>query len=209
MPSLLENEIQAFRGPVRIFLLLRISGLSRTETLHIGNIPEPTYDSWLKNPVFRDFNRRVDSMTAEYQRQAILLLRRNNQLKAVLFEGKVLDKMEEEIKNGKYHIIKTEIGKIVYSKLLSELDFTPATNEIKMTWEQKINNIVTQGEVAKKLTEVATMMTPVELDDPPTKYITEGEVRELQSIPELDDEELGSGDTTEIRINTPEQPATD
>jgi hypothetical protein len=197
MPSMLDEDIQPFRGLQRQFLLLRIAGLSRADAFAAGSIKENTYDGWLCEPAFKALYRKVDTYSSEYQKQAIVLLRRSNQLKAVLLENKILDKMEDELKTGKYHIIKTEMGKMVYTRLLNDMDFQPQS-ETKITWEQRISNIVMQKENQDRITTVTDAIEIVEPEEPLKISTTEEPI-----------EEMSDGDPAEVGASTSEQPEAD
>jgi hypothetical protein len=53
--------------------------------------------------------------------------------------------MKEEIDSGEYELVRTNLAREVYSRLLNDLDVQPQVKSL--TWEQKIQNLILpQGE---------------------------------------------------------------
>jgi len=148
----LKDEIKAITGNKRKFLLLRIVDMDTQTARQVVGITQGTYNTWLQNPEFVALYRRRDEFSGEYKQEAIQLLRRDNQLAAVLLESKLINKMKAEIESGEYELIRTNLAKEVYSKLISDLDVIPAV-QIK-SWQQRIGQLfvgdrpqITEGEV--------------------------------------------------------------
>lgn len=136
---MLRDEIRAITGNKRKFLLLRIVDMGVDTALTLCNVKRGTYNTWCQNPTFVELYRRRDEFSSEYKQEAIQLLRRDNQLAAVLLESKLIHKMKEEIESGEYELIRTNLAKEVYSRLLSDLDIQPQVQSL--TWEQRIQNL--------------------------------------------------------------------
>ena len=134
-----EKELKEIITPIignrRKFMLLRISDMGVDEALSICNVKKATYHSWLQDEVFTGIYRQRDALSNDYKQEAIKLLRRENQLAAVLLEGKVIEKIKEEVESGIYSIIKTHLAKEVYTKLIANLDYQPATLVENNKWE--------------------------------------------------------------------------
>jgi len=47
--------------------------------------------------------------------------------------------MKKEIDSGEYELIRTNLAREVYSKLISDLDYQPAA--LSLTWEQRIQQL--------------------------------------------------------------------
>lgn len=148
----LKDEVKAITGNKRKFLLLRIVDMDTQTARQVVGITQGTYNSWLTDPEFRDLYRRRDEFSGEYKQEAIQLLRRDNQLAAVLLESKLINKMKGEIESGEYELIRTNLAKEVYSKLITDLDVVPAV-QIK-SWQQRIGQLyvgdrpqITEGDV--------------------------------------------------------------
>ncbi|GAH14617.1 unnamed protein product, partial [marine sediment metagenome] len=101
-----------------------------------------TYNTWCQNPDFVALYRRRDEFEGEYKQEAIQLLRRDNQLAAVLLESKILAKMKEEILSGELSLTRTNLAKEVYSKLINDLDYQPPIKNL--TFEQRVLNLETE-----------------------------------------------------------------
>ena len=150
----LREEIKTLSGNRRRFLLLRIADMDTRAALKLVGIARGTYNVWVRNEEFVALYRRRDEFAADNKQEAIRLLRKDNQLDAVLLEGKVISKMKEELNSGEYNLIRTQLAREVYSKLISELDVV--TQAPVISWEQRIQNIyngsssgqIPEGEVA-------------------------------------------------------------
>ena len=140
---MLRDEIKAITGNKRRFLLLRIVDIDTQPARQIVGITQGTYNTWLQNPEFVALYRRRDEFSGEYKQEAIQLLRRDNQLAAVLLESKLINKMKDEIETGEYELIRTNLAKEVYSKLITDLDVVPQIKSV--TWQQRIGQLVIEG----------------------------------------------------------------
>lgn len=147
MPTL-KDELKDFIGKKRRFLLFRIAEVETNIAMSMCQIPQGTYNSWTAaDTKFHQVYARLDELTGLYKQEAIQLLRRDNQLGAVLLEERIIQKMKEEVENGDYNLIRTNLARDVYSRLLDNLD-APATGDTNnLTWQQRIQNIYTAGAI--------------------------------------------------------------
>ncbi|MHA2065558.1 MAG: hypothetical protein ACXABY_14380 [Candidatus Thorarchaeota archaeon] len=148
---MLRDEIKTITGNKRRFFLLRIADMDTRTALFLCNIRRGTYNTWLLNQEFVELYRRREELSAEYKQEALQLLRRDNQFEAVLLEGKIIKRMKDELESGEYELIRTNLAREVYSRLLSDLDTQPQTKSL--TWEQRISQLfitpaqeITEGE---------------------------------------------------------------
>jgi len=132
----LREELKTISGRKKRFLLLRIIDVETQAARQFCGITKGTYNSWLQNSAFVELYRRRSEFAAEYKQEALQLLRRDNQLQAVFLEEKIIKRMKEEIESGVYELIKTNLAREVYSKLISDLDYSPKS--VSLTWEQRI-----------------------------------------------------------------------
>ena len=135
----LREELRPLTGNKRKFQLLRIVDMDVNTALTLCGVKRGTYNTWLQNDVFVSLYRRRDSFSGEHKQEAIQLLRRDNQLAAVLLESKILAKMKDEIASGELSLVKTNLAREVYSKLMSELDIQPKVQNL--TWQQRIDQL--------------------------------------------------------------------
>lgn len=147
--SLLE-EIGELPTKQKKYLLLRISGIDTSLALSMSKGDRLQYNNWMKNQSFTSIHKRLPELESKYKQEAAQLLRRNNQLEAVLLEGTIVEKMKAEIESGDYDLIRTNLAREVYSKLMAELDQQPKVPT--QTWEMKIGQIVNNP--IKELPEV-------------------------------------------------------
>ena len=138
MPTLRE-EIKVLSGNKRRFFLLRVTGMAPEQARQIVGITRGTQNTWLQNETFVELHRKLDEFTRDHRVEAIQLLRRDNQLEAVLLEGKIVQKMKEEIDSGDYNLIRSNLAREVYARLIGDLDEQAQTPAL--TWEQRIQNI--------------------------------------------------------------------
>lgn len=119
--------------------MLRIADLDTSAAMKLVGVTRGTYNSWVSQPAFGELYSKRDELNAEYKQEAIQLLRRDNQLEAVLLEGHILAKMREELNSGEYNLLRSHLAREVYSKLISELDVIPQTQIL--SWEQRVQQI--------------------------------------------------------------------
>lgn len=143
--------------------------MDKQTALKLCKVKPTTYNTWLKNEEFVSLHQRRDEFSGEYKLEAIQLLRRDNQLAAVLLEGKIVAKMQRELDTGKLSLVKTNLAREVYSKLMSDLDYQPQVQ--KLTWQQRIENfrIIGGNNAIIETTGVE------ETESPQSITITEGE----------------------------------
>lgn len=132
----LRDEVKCLSGNKRRFFLLRVADMDTKAALKLCGVVRGTYNTWLQNQEFVGIYRRRKEFSEEYKREAVQLLRRENQLEAVLLEGKILAKMKEELEVGEYKLIRSHLAREVYSKLMSDLDAVPQV--AVLSWEQRL-----------------------------------------------------------------------
>ena len=151
----LREEIKTLSGNRRRFFLLRVADLDTKAALKLCGVVRGTYNSWLLNEDFVELYRRRDELAGDFRQEAIQLLRRDNQLDAVLLEATILRKMKADLEEDTLpegSIVRTNLAREVYSKLMTELDAQPYTQIL--TWQERIALIVanapeqiTEGEI--------------------------------------------------------------
>ncbi len=147
----LREEIKTLSGNKRRFFLLRIADMDTKASLKLCGVVRGTYNSWLQNTEFVEIYRRRREFAGEYKQEAIQLLRRDNQLEAVLLEGKIVSKMKEELESGEYSLIRSHLAREVYSKLISDLDVVPQTQLI--SWEQRLQSVIISASPSEQIPE--------------------------------------------------------
>lgn len=170
----LRDELKAVSGRKKRFLLLRIIDVSPEEARRLCGINRGTYNSWLQVEAFVALHRRRDELSVEYKQEALQMMRRDNQLQAVLLEEKIIEKMKAEIESGVYDLIRSNLAREVYSKLIADLDYQPAS--LSLTWEQKI----------------ALLNQPTEPAQLPEGGVIDGEVIEATGIQPSEHQESGT-----------------
>ncbi len=150
MSMTLREELKPLTGNRRKFQLLRIVDMGVNTALGLCGVKRGTYNTWLQNGVFVSLYRRRDEFAGSFKQEAIQLLRRDNQLAAVLLESKILARMKEEIASGELSLVKTNLAREVYSKLMTELDIQPKVQSL--SWDQRVFNL-TAGEPVPRIEE--------------------------------------------------------
>ncbi len=136
----LREEIKPLSGNRRKFFLLRIADMDTAMALKLVGVAKGTYNSWLQDQEFVTLYRQVKEFAVQYKQEAVQLLRRDNQLDAVLLERDIIKKLKEELESGDYNLLRSQLAREVYSKLMSDLDVVPAVQV--QTWEQRIGQII-------------------------------------------------------------------
>ena len=136
---MLRDEIRPLTGNRRRFFLLRIVDMDKKTALNLCNIKGGTHNTWCQDSEFVALYRRRDEFCAEYKQEAIQLLRRDNQLAAVMLETKIVAKMQEEVDSGIYELMRTNIAKSVYERLIADLDVVPQIKNL--TWQDRVIQI--------------------------------------------------------------------
>lgn len=143
----LQEELRAITGRKKRFFLLRIIDVGAEAARQLTGISKGTYNSWLQNDAFVALYRRREELAVTYKQEALQLLRRDNQLQAILLEEKIIGKMQTELETGNYELIKTNLAREVYSKLINDLDYQPSS--VALTWVEKLAQIFQTGQVAQ------------------------------------------------------------
>jgi len=165
----LKEELRPIIGNRRKFMLLRIANVDTSTARGLCHIKLGTYNSWLGDPVFVAIYRRKDELSAEYKQEAIRMLRRENQLAAVLLEGRIIQRLKDEIDTGEFELMKTPLAKAVYDKLISELDVNPSVHVL--TWQERLGQLgsgeVPRIEGGKSIEGEYTETTDKQEEEPP------------------------------------------
>lgn len=136
----LQEKIKSISGNKRQFILMRIAGMDTDIVMNLLGITRGTYNSWFKNEAFSLVYHELPALIRDYRQEAVQMLRKNNQLEAVLLEGKILAQLKVEIESGEYVLSKTHLAREVYSKLMSDLDAVAPKVQVA-TWQQRIGVI--------------------------------------------------------------------
>ena len=138
----LGEKIKVLSGNRRKFFLLRVADMDTKTALKLCGVVRGTYNTWCQNTDFVELYRQRADFANDFKQEAVQLLRRENQLEAVLLEGKILSRMKADL-NEPYlpegSIVRTNLAREAYSKLMSELDAPPPATVL--TWEQRIQRI--------------------------------------------------------------------
>lgn len=179
----LREEVKVLSGNKRRFFLLRVADMDTKTALKLCGIKRDTYSSWLQNrennTEFRTLYRRRDEFAGEYKDEAIQLLRRDNQRTAAILESRILEKVEEELESGNIgegSILRSNLVKEIFSKLMGDLDTPPKTPAL--TWQQRIEQIVV-GQTPQQLPEGEIIDAEFEADSE-----SQSEYKESQLIQE-------------------------
>ena len=147
----LSDELKAISGRKRRFLLLRIIDVGTEAARQLCGVTEGTYNTWLHNASFSEIYRRRGELAAEFKQEALRLMRRDNQLQAVLLEEKIIKTMKDEIDSGEYNFIRTNLAREVYSKLINDLDYQPQVQNL--TWQQRVQQLIVNPEQLPQIEE--------------------------------------------------------
>ena len=141
----LKEELSQIRGVAKKkFLLLRMVDIETEVALKLCGVHKGTYNTWCNDRAFVEVHRRRKELTKDYRQDALHMLRKENQIAAILLEDRIVQRMREEVETGDYKLIRTGLAREVYSKLINDLDYTP--QNLSLTWEQRVAQLFTQPE---------------------------------------------------------------
>lgn len=148
----LESVVSPLVGEQLRFILFRIVGMSVQQALGASKATQGKYNDWLRrNPEFGLINGYVRDLSKTHRAEAIKLLRRSNQLTAILLEEEIMDRIIREVQSGEYDLIKTSIAKEVYNKLIAVMDATPVFNAREINFIERARGFVQQtGQPARQ-----------------------------------------------------------
>ena len=156
---------------------MRVAGMDADIVMNLIGVKRGTYNSWFKNEEFSLIYHKLPTLMQEHRQEAVQMLRKGNQLEAVLLEGKIIAQLKMEIETGEYNLAKTNLAREVYSKLMTDLDVVPQVKSL--TWEQRIIQLgrtpeqITEGDriVDAEFEEVSSEQT----EHPKSKSLSESE----------------------------------
>jgi len=122
----LERELGDIRGDKLTYMLMRVSGLDTGTAKKMLKLKEGTYNAWLRSQSFIELHRRVPELIGSYQEEALRLLRRENRLSAILLESEILAEMREEVRNKVYKLVKTNLARTVYERVIDSIEEKPS-----------------------------------------------------------------------------------
>lgn len=133
----LQEIIKPITGIRRQVILMRVAGMDASVVMNLANIKRGTYNSWFKNEEFNAIYHRIPELAKEHRQEAVQMLRKGNQLEAVLLESKIIQQLKNEVESGELNLAKTNLAREVYSKLMTDLDAAP---KVEITsWRQRID----------------------------------------------------------------------
>ena len=136
----LADELHIISGrKERKFLLFRIAGLDIKDALTFTGVNQGSYNAWCEKPDFRELNRRRGDLERDHRSEAVKLLRRENQIGAVVIEQRIIETLLQELDSHEYDLMRTPIAKTVYDKLMQDIDAMPTiTLKTKQTFIDKM-----------------------------------------------------------------------
>lgn len=157
----LEDVVLTLLSEQRRFILFRIVGMKVEKALISSKCNQGNYNSWVaRDEYFRQVNSWVGALSRTHRQEAIVLLRRENQLTAVMLEEEVINRLMEEIQSGEYVLMKLPIAKEVYNKLIAVLDAMPVVNIKNMNFldrAKQVQEIINrQPSIEGEFSEVST-----------------------------------------------------
>jgi hypothetical protein len=120
------------------FILLCVAGMSVEEALTHHSIS--SYFRWKRDPQFREVLDNLPELTRDYADEAIGLLRLRNISEILTLEDKVLDIVKEELRTGKYNLLKTHLAREIFSRAKDD-KHKAKKEEFKQTWQQRIKEL--------------------------------------------------------------------
>ena len=208
----LAEELQVISATnERRFLLYRIAGSNIEDSLSFLHLKIGSYNSWCDKPLFQQLNARRKELEIAHRSEAVKLLRRENQVGAVIIEQRIIEALLKELEGvpvkgddgtwrieHEYDLMRTPIAKTVYDKLMQDIDAMPTVklNVDKRTFVDRMaillggvnGNIQTENSQSTQLEEskpdkaIATRHNQVQETDAQEGIIIEGEIIDGQVV---------------------------
>lgn len=135
----LQEIVKSITGNKRQFILMRVAGMDADIVMNLIGVTRGTYNSWFKNEDFALVYHELPTLVRDHRQEAVQMLRKDNQLEAVLLEGRIIAQLKLELESGDYSLAKTNLAREVYSKLMTDLDVIPKVQVA--SWQQRIENL--------------------------------------------------------------------
>ena len=158
----LQSVLKGIIGKRRRFLLLRLCDVETADARGMCSATVSAYNGWVREERFKLVYQRREELSTTYKKEAMTMMRRENQLAAVMLEEKILKALVVEIDSGNFVLMKTQIAKEVYNKLMADLDITVVPSS--MSFEQHYYNM-TQNGIAQTPGPVTTDQVISEITD--------------------------------------------
>jgi len=134
----LEEEIHPLVGQQRRFMLFRIANVDADKARTLCDVTRGVYNHWFDEPVFVTINRKRDELSKTYKKEALSMLRKDNQITAILLEEALLNEMKAELDTRDYNLIKTPLAREVYVKAMESI--TPEAQS-QAGWPARIQQL--------------------------------------------------------------------
>jgi len=125
----------------REFIILCVAGMDVLDARKHLSIP--SYYRWLSDPVFKEVLDNLPELTQNYSEDAVIMLRLRNVAKVLAMEEKILAVINEELKTKKYNLIKTHLGREVFTRARERKLMKDVVKKetIKQTWEDRLKEL--------------------------------------------------------------------
>lgn len=139
------NLIEALRklktSKQREFIILCVAGMDVLDARNYLSIP--SYYRWLRDPVFKEVLDNLPELSQNYAEDARTMLRLKNVTKALALEEEILAVIKEELKTKKYNLIKTHLGREVFTRAREgRLGRDLAKKVVReQTWEDRLKEL--------------------------------------------------------------------
>lgn len=125
------------------FVLLCVAGLSIEEAL--THYSQSSFFRWKKDPDFSDVFDHLPELHRDYAEEAIGLLRMRNIAEVLTLEDRVLDIVKEELRTGRYDLLKTHLAREIFSRAKDHSHKTKK-EEFRKTWGDRLRELGLQKE---------------------------------------------------------------
>jgi len=134
----LKEMLSELKLKQRTYLLYRVCELDMKKAMAMTDISKSTYNQWCADEKFIEVHRKLPVLQSQYKGEALRLLRKKNQLNAILLEGLVIEKIIGEVKQGRWNMAKTKLGVLIYDKLIQDLDIQP---QVHLSWQDRLKQM--------------------------------------------------------------------
>lgn len=166
----LQEILAPLTSKQREYILWRICEFSMAVSMELTKIKKGTYNVWCQDyENFVPVHRLTPHMT-KFQDEAMRILRRRTQRKAIAIEEKIIERLEAELKGSqKPMLLKSKLGIMTYDKLLNPVEIQP---QVHLSWSERVQSYLEKEQDETKVIEADYSESP---ERPQSAVLSQGE----------------------------------
>lgn len=125
----------------REFIILCVAGMDVLDARKYLSIP--SYYRWLRDSAFKEVLDNLPELSHNYAEEALTMLRMRTIAEALALEEEILAVIKEELKTKKYNLVKTHLGREIFTRAKEGRLLKDATNKVarEKTWGDRLKEL--------------------------------------------------------------------